>query len=330
MMNLERHIEILLLDNDCVIVPDLGAFIAHHLSARYVETEHLFLPPHRTLGFNPQLRVNDSLLAHSYIEAYDISYPEAIRRIAAEVQELKLRLTQEGECLLNNLGVLRINEQGQYHFTPCEAGILTPELYALNSLEMDLLNPLADVADEGEPVAKTVPLTQAERGILIKYSTIRKVAAACIVAFVCWLFPSQVELDTQFSGANTRFNTELLQRIMPKDITVGHPDLASSRTDEPEVKAVVATEETEPVKVTFAPATSGYVIVLASQVGQKNAEYFVDQMQKKGFNTTRMLSTGKTLRVVYGSYPSEAEAYEALKSLRGQSSEFAEAWVLEL
>ena len=30
MIELARHIEILLLENDCVIVPELGGFIAHY------------------------------------------------------------------------------------------------------------------------------------------------------------------------------------------------------------------------------------------------------------------------------------------------------------
>ena len=35
MIELERHIEILLLSNDCVIVPNFGGFMAHHVDARY-------------------------------------------------------------------------------------------------------------------------------------------------------------------------------------------------------------------------------------------------------------------------------------------------------
>ena len=69
MIELERHIEVLLLDNDCVIVPDFGGFMAHHVDARYDEADGSFVPPIRTLGFNPQLKINDSLLIHSYIEA---------------------------------------------------------------------------------------------------------------------------------------------------------------------------------------------------------------------------------------------------------------------
>ena len=95
-IELGRHIEILLLSNDCVIVPDLGGFMAHHIEAHYDDEERVFLPPQRTLGFNPQLKLNDSLLAQSYIEAYDISYPEALRRIEEEVSELKQSLSNEG------------------------------------------------------------------------------------------------------------------------------------------------------------------------------------------------------------------------------------------
>ena len=89
MNELSRHIEILLLNNDCVIVPGFGGFMAHHRPAEYVDEAGMFYPPQRTLGFNSQLRLNDSLLAQSYVEAYDISYPEAVRRIEEEVAEIK-------------------------------------------------------------------------------------------------------------------------------------------------------------------------------------------------------------------------------------------------
>lgn len=136
MINLGRHIEILLLENDCVIVPGLGGFIAHHVPAHFDENTFTFLPPLRTLGFNQQLKINDSLLAQSYIEAYDISYPEAIRRIEDEVNELQQTLHNEGVYEISEIGSLNINENGKIEFTPCEAGILTPDFYALNSLDI--------------------------------------------------------------------------------------------------------------------------------------------------------------------------------------------------
>ena len=155
MIELGRHIEILLLSNDCVIVPDLGGFMAHHIEAHYDEEEQVFLPPQRTLGFNPQLKLNDSLLAQSYIEAYDISYPEALRRIEEEVSELKQSLSNEGYYELNGLGTLKVNEYEKLEFEPCEAGILTPELYGLSSFEIPTL---ADRKRVSEAAVATIPV----------------------------------------------------------------------------------------------------------------------------------------------------------------------------
>ena len=137
-----------MLDNDCVIVPALGGFMAHHVCARYCPDTHTFIPPSRQLGFNSQLQINDSLLAQSYIEAYDISYPEAIRRIDDEVSELRQKLQNDGSCELNDIGTLRLNSEGKIEFEPCEAGILTPNLYGLNTLDIktltDAVKPHAD------------------------------------------------------------------------------------------------------------------------------------------------------------------------------------------
>ena len=109
MIELERHIEILLLDCDCVIVPGFGGFVAHHRDARFDDADNMFLPPLRTLGFNPKLNMNDSLLVQSYVEAYDISYPEALARVETEVDELKHNIEKDGYYEFENLGHISLN-----------------------------------------------------------------------------------------------------------------------------------------------------------------------------------------------------------------------------
>lgn len=137
MIELKRHIEILLLDNDCVIVPGLGGFVAHHVDARYDVADGSFLPPLRTIGFNQKLCMNDSLLAQSYVEAYDLSFPEAMAKIETEVDEIKRGIENDGYYDFNDIGTLVVNAQGYYEFEPCESGILTPELYGLSSFDID-------------------------------------------------------------------------------------------------------------------------------------------------------------------------------------------------
>lgn len=79
MIELAQHIEILLLENDCVIVPGLGGFVAHYTSAMRVAEENIFLPPTRIIGFNPQLKMNDGLLVQSYMAVYDTDFSDATR-----------------------------------------------------------------------------------------------------------------------------------------------------------------------------------------------------------------------------------------------------------
>lgn len=125
--------------NECVIVPNLGGFVAHNVSASYDDDEGVFLPPSRTLGFNPHLKMNDSLLVQSYVDAYDLSYPEAVDVVVDEVGALLQELADSGSYELDNLGRLYYDKGGKLNFEPSEAGIVTPELYAFPSFEMPRL-----------------------------------------------------------------------------------------------------------------------------------------------------------------------------------------------
>ena len=62
MIELAKHIEVLLLENDCVIVPGLGGFIAHNRPAMWRTDSGEFFPPLRSIGFNPQLIMNDGVV----------------------------------------------------------------------------------------------------------------------------------------------------------------------------------------------------------------------------------------------------------------------------
>ena len=55
MIELSRHIETLLLENDCVIVPDFGGFVAHYNPATYIEEGKHFPSPYPYHWFQPAI-----------------------------------------------------------------------------------------------------------------------------------------------------------------------------------------------------------------------------------------------------------------------------------
>lgn len=260
---LERHIEVLLLTNDCVIVPSLGGFVAHHVCARYVEEEGLFLPPLRTIGFNPQLTMNDSLLAQSYAEAEDISLPEALDHIEAEVAALRRQLDEVGEVEMTELGRLFKNAEGHLAFSPCDGGILTPSLYALSSFEMRALVRQQDaVAQEvalqpsaAEPVA--APEASAHRAVYvardvqsgqqtlhISLRALRNVAA--VAAVVAVLFMVAFPLSQQGGRLVESVKSGVLANLLPSDEQLA--ETISSSVDAVRHKTAVKTPAKPGVK----------------------------------------------------------------------------------
>lgn len=154
MIELARHIEILLLENDCVIIPDFGGFIAHHQPARYIKEENLYLPPVRTIGFNPQLTLNDGLLVQSYMQAYHTDFPDATRMIEEEVKELKENLYKDGRAEIHGVGTLHYNMRSIYEFHPNEEGALSPNLYGFSSFSINKLEQLVSTV---APIKELLP-----------------------------------------------------------------------------------------------------------------------------------------------------------------------------
>ena len=329
-IELERHIEILLLDNDCVIVPDLGGFMSHYIEARYDDRENLYLPPLRTLGFNPKLTMNDSLLAQSYVEAYDISFPEAISRIEKEVSELHQHLENEGYYELYDIGTLRLNGEGNYEFEPCEAGILTPSLYGLNTLEIDKIVPVAPIA---EPLRQPAQEQKepAERAIHIKMSTLRKTAAIAAAIALLVMLAIPVGNSTRQFLDTCKIDKSWFYRIMPKEITSNKPVTVNTKAATPKPAAPVKDDPKQPVveEKVQEPATY-WTIVLASQVSKKNAELFAASLQKRGYAEATVVLRRNGNKVVMGRFSSETEAQNRVRTLRQESADFAEAWVMKM
>ena len=361
-IELERHIEILLLNNDCVIVPDLGGFMAHYSEAHYDDRDQMFLPPMRTLGFNPALKMNDSLLAQSYIEAYDISYPEAILRIEDEVSELRQHIENEGSYELNDLGILKMNEYGNYEFEPCEAGILTPTLYGLSTVEMEpLVNMTSSFVEAKtrpikvesilendaketvhEEKAQEVEMSSSyykddnDDKVHIPVSVLRNIMAAAIAIFGFFLISTPLNNGSSKEVSMLNFDTETLTRILPKATIQGNAEVKGMKASEVHNDAVVKYDnETtdninkEIVSVEREKTVAYYTLVLASQVSKKNASLYVEKLHKAGFNEAKIFTSHSSTRVIFNRYKTEAEAYNALREMR-EYTEFHEAWVYQV
>lgn len=364
MIQLQRHIEILLLSHDCVIIPGFGGFIAHHVDAHYDEGDRLWLPPYRTLGFNPQLTLNDSLLVQSYVEAYDMSYPDALRQIESEVEELKGILHSEGEYVMDGVGTLSVNIEGNIEFEPCEAGILSPEVYGLSDFSFKRLKdakPLIEVTStvskakvetveqDEEQYPALLDFTTDEdteeetRAVVIKMSWVRNAVAIAAAVACFFLLATPIANSNLGNKTMSQLQGNIIYKLMPKDsnMTPAQPVSEAKEISEAkeEVKEKVVTPKdasvasNNDVKTAEVKAVEvkkdTYCIVLASQVKRSNAEEFVSQLKKRGITDARIYVENNTLRVICGGYNNEADAYSHLNKI-ASDIDFSDAWVYKM
>lgn len=213
MIELAQHIEALLLENDCVIVPGLGGFVAHYASATRVKEENIFLPPTRIIGFNPQLKMNDGLLVQSYMSVYGTNFSDATKMVERKVDELIATLHEDGKVDLPNVGEVRYTIHNTFDFAPYDNKITTPYLYGLDAFEMQELSALEKPSTENV-AAYSVPaaIKKEKRTFSIKFNRAYLTNAAAVVAAIVLSFFFSTPIE------NTEVVEENYAKLLPDEL----------------------------------------------------------------------------------------------------------------
>lgn len=149
-----RHIEYLLVTNDCVVIPGFGAVIAHDMPSRFDRGHHVFMPPSRTFSFNSSLTHNDGLLVASIARSKSISFESSRNMVSREVEAMKRKLTETGKISLGLVGTLISDENGILSFEPGRtAATLSPKYLWLPELTFSPITELARKNAQAEALA---------------------------------------------------------------------------------------------------------------------------------------------------------------------------------
>lgn len=183
MNTLARHIDLLLRENDCVILPGFGGFIAHTVPAYYVSEEHLYYPPSRSISFNSAITMNDGLLAQSYMRSYQVDYARATYMIDVAVDSLRDELDERGEVELPHIGVIKQDVYQALQFVPEESGIASPRNFGLGSFFMKELCQLQEMAamDMAKPKKAIITQTAKTFDVHISKSMLKQVMSTAAV-----------------------------------------------------------------------------------------------------------------------------------------------------
>ena len=359
MIELAQHIETLLLENDCVIVPGFGGFVAHYSPATRVKEENIFLPPTRTIGFNPQLKLNDGVLVQSYMSAYDTSFADASRIVEKEVNEFIGLLHEEGKAHLDNIGEIQSNIYGNYEFVPYDYKITTPSLYGLDSFE---IHELSALQQKEKVLIPTYPEKEKKTfEISINRAYLRNAAAMIAAIVLFFAFSTPVEnTDVQKNNYAQLLPSELFEQIEKQSVAITpvyvkndaaqqakkfSASSASTKTSSAKKHTTDKAKTSKPIAVrevkvekqktaTPAPAVKSqesanhpFHIIVAGGISLKDAEAIATQLKSKGFADAKALNTDGKVRVSISSFNNRDEATKQLLELR-KNETYKNAWLL--
>ena len=112
------YLKKLLYQYDCIVVPTLGAFLTHAVSASFNEATGQFLPPRRKVAFNGALVLDDGMLLNYVMLHESITRDEALRAIDSFVTTLKQEARQMGSFSVEGLGLFSYNAENSLQFEP--------------------------------------------------------------------------------------------------------------------------------------------------------------------------------------------------------------------
>lgn len=170
----------LLMQNNCVVVPSLGGFVANTVSAKVDVEKGIITPPTKALSFNKNLTNNDGLLVSALAQKRTISYDEANNSVSADVAKIKANLSAGERVHFQNVGFLYLNSAGKMAFEQDRFFNLLLEAYGMGSVRFV---PVEEEKEELQTVSvqeNKVPEFKVEKGGVSEKNTPKEKISATV------------------------------------------------------------------------------------------------------------------------------------------------------
>ena len=116
-MKFDKYVKDLLYRYDCVVLPNLGAFITRNISAKIDESSNVIYPPSKHISFNAQIKENDGLLANHIAIVENISREKAVKKIDKKILSYNKTLNNGELVKFKDIGSLSLKND-KYIFNP--------------------------------------------------------------------------------------------------------------------------------------------------------------------------------------------------------------------
>ena len=300
----------------------------------------MFMPPHRTMGFNPQINADDALLMSEYIDELQLTYEDAGKALRKDVAKLRHELSAKSAVRFGELGTFSMNVTGGISFDPAPNGIDDPYNFGFEPIAIPLLSQIdkKDIVIKRRNFKKYVSIAVAAVLTLFFISPIgdNAYAPSLKAGFVAVETASPVNEPAKETVTINQCEIEPVEDTVTENI-ITKPQVAET-TVEPvievqpaeQVTTELATEEVvaEPV-ITEQPVVieknNPFYIIVASTPNEEKAQLAIKELSAKMQAEYTVVRGNGRHRIAHSSYSSNDEANEALALVKNT---FPDAWVL--
>ena len=290
-MKFDKYIKDLLYRNDCVVLPNLGAFITRNVSAKIDESNNVIYPPSKHISFNAKIIENDGLLANHIAIVENISREKAGNEIHKKILSYNKSLNNGGLVKFKDVGSLSLKND-KYTFSPSNNLSFLSSAFGFSEFSIRKVNKKS--ADKA-----------------YNFNTYYRYAAILIVAL--------------FIGASN--TTNYLNDITTSNLI--SYEKAEKEIEDKIQKATFVIDNPLPViNLRLNKKYGDFHIVGGSFRVKENSYSKLDQLKAVGFKDARKIGQNNfgLYQVAYASYDTRAEAKKALSNIRKKHN--INAWLL--
>jgi cell division septation protein DedD len=352
-MNLSVYISELLKTNDCVIIPDLGGFIANFQSARYEGQGDQFAPPAKEIIFSGKLKKNDGLLVNYVSEHEGVGYLEARKIVSEFVSEYLFKLENGETVEFEQIGTLRFDQNEHLLFEAGNYQIVRTDAFGLDAFHFPEL--VSKYHQSVKPVFRDkAPEPQLNRRPVVNREALKYLLIAIpVIALLYFLpvskllnfkhlenqqTPNTASLTISDAPASIKPEAKASEKEDTQDVYMSEPKLivetekvvpskinqenivAEAKVSESGPIHEVMPKSSQPVKpiaqtVVNEPSKGRYHVVGGCFKIRENADKLVQELTKQGYHA-QVSNMGRSFfRVSVDTYQTRSEAEQTLKKL---------------
>jgi hypothetical protein len=309
MKEISFHIAYLLTKHECLVIPGFGALVASSMPASKKELGEMFSPPTRLLSFNPEIKHNDGLLAHSLSAVKKIPYRDADILVKQYVNQLNDLLYRDKTVHIQWAGNFFLSSGNKIIFTPATHLSCNAIHFGLNHFS---LLPLKDLNVGTAPVSEIITISVRRRTLAWTAS----VAAAVLALF---LVPVSLNNSPGRPMQKASFFSIFHSPGNPK---TGNPVLQDTSL------VVSGTAAILPERSLIAtPPAFNYYVIIASLPTEKAARITLSDLKKEGFPQAAIVSRQGRHRIYIDRFEKKKEAEIYLDAFRRDHPKHADAWL---